>query len=91
MGVDEGVQHLASFAVVPGLPRADGASALEAGEDAFGGQLAEIVGGEAAIKWIAPGPEPSMVFPGHCDGYDLQSKVRFMFLLTNVTGIEVFS
>ena len=32
-----------------------------------------------------------MVFPGHCDGYDLQSKVRFMFLLTNVTGIEVFS
>lgn len=50
MGVDEGVQHLASFAVVPGLPRADGASALEAGEDAFGGQLAEIVGGEAARR-----------------------------------------
>ncbi len=98
MDVDDGVQR-ASFAVVLGLPGADWASALEAGEDAFGSQLAETVGGEAARRrggeaareWIAPVPEPRMVFPGHCDGYDLQSKVRFLFLLTNVTGIEVFS
>lgn len=90
MGVDDGVQR-ASFAVVLGLPGADGASALEAGEDAFGSQLAETVGGEAAREWISPVPEPRMVFPGHCDGYDLQSKVRFLFLVTNVTGIEVFS
>lgn len=49
MGVDDGVQR-ASFAVVLGLPGADWASALEAGEDAFGSQLAETVGGEAARR-----------------------------------------
>lgn len=48
MGVDEGVQRLVAFAVALGLPRADRAALLEAGDDAFGGQLPKIVGVEAA-------------------------------------------
>lgn len=48
VGVDDGVQRLVAFAVALGLPEADGAALLEAGDDAFGGQLAEIVGVEAA-------------------------------------------
>mgnify|MGYP002378658512 CR=1 FL=1 len=48
VGVDEGVQRLVAFAVALGLPGADGAALLEAGDDAFGGQLAEVVGIEAA-------------------------------------------
>ena len=48
MGVDEGVEGLVAFAVALGLPGADGASALEAGDDALGGQLAEVVGIESA-------------------------------------------
>ena len=48
MGVDEGVQRLVAFAVALGLPGADGAAFLEAGDNTFGGQLAEIVGVEAA-------------------------------------------
>ncbi|WP_435530936.1 hypothetical protein [Pseudotabrizicola alkalilacus] len=48
VGVDESVQRLIAFAVALGLPGADGAALLEAGDDAFGGQLAEIVGVEAA-------------------------------------------
>ena len=48
VGVDEGVEGLVAFAVALGLPRADGAALLKAGDDAFSGQLAEIVGVEAA-------------------------------------------
>ena len=48
VGVDEGVECLVALAVALGLPGADGASALEAGDDALGSQLAEIVGVEAA-------------------------------------------
>jgi len=48
VGVDEGVQRLVAFAVALGLPGADGAALFKAGDDAFGGQLAEIVGIEAA-------------------------------------------
>jgi hypothetical protein len=48
VGVDEGVEGLVAFAVALGLPGADGAAALEAGDDALGGQLAEVVGVEAA-------------------------------------------
>lgn len=47
VGVDEGVEGLVAFTVALGLPGADRASALEAGDDALGGQLAEIVGVEA--------------------------------------------
>ena len=43
MNVDEGVQSLVAFAVPLGLPGADGAALFKAGDDAFGGQLAEIV------------------------------------------------
>ena len=50
MGVDKGVQRLVAFAVALGSPEADGATLLEAGDDAFGGQLAEIVGGEEARR-----------------------------------------
>lgn len=50
MGVDEGVQCLVAFAVAPGLPGADRTALLEAGDDAFGCQLAEVVGVEAAGK-----------------------------------------
>jgi len=48
VGVDEGVQRLVAFAIALGLPGADGAALLEAGDNAFGGQLAEVVGIEAA-------------------------------------------
>lgn len=48
VGVDEGVEGLVAFAVAFGLPGADRASALETGDDALGGQLAEVVGVEAA-------------------------------------------
>ena len=48
MGVDEGVQRLVAFAVALGLPGADRAAFFEAGDDPFGGQLAEIVGVKAA-------------------------------------------
>lgn len=48
VGVDEGVQRLVAFAVALGLPGTDGAALLEAGDNAFGGQLAEVVGIEAA-------------------------------------------
>ena len=50
VSVDEGVEGLVAFAVALGLPGADGSAALEAGDDALGGQLAEIVGVEAAGK-----------------------------------------
>jgi hypothetical protein len=56
VGVDEGVEGLVALAVALGLPGADRAAALEAGDDALGGELAEVVGVEAAGKWIAPGP-----------------------------------
>jgi len=49
VGVDEGVERLVAFAVALGLPGADHwASALEAGDDALGGQLAKIVNHERA-------------------------------------------
>lgn len=48
VGVDEGVQRLIAFAVALGLPGTDGAPLFEAGDDAFGGQLAEVIGVEAA-------------------------------------------
>ncbi len=48
MGVDEGVEGLVALAVALGLPGADGTAPLEAGDDALGGQLAEVVGIEAA-------------------------------------------
>src|SRR5690606_12783366 len=48
VGIDEGVEGLVAFAVALGLPGADGAAPLEAGDDALGGQLAEVVGVEAA-------------------------------------------
>jgi hypothetical protein len=48
VGVDKGVQRLIAFAVALGLPRADGAALFEAGDDAFGGQLAEVVDIKAA-------------------------------------------
>ena len=48
MGVDEGVEGLVAFAVALGLPGADGAASLEAGDDALGGQLSEVVGVETA-------------------------------------------
>jgi len=55
VGVDEGAQRLVSFAVALGLPRADRAALLKTGDDAFGGQLAEIVRVEAAGEVDGPG------------------------------------
>ena len=48
MGIDEGVEGLVAFAVALRLPGADGSVALEVGDDGLGGQLAEVVGVEAA-------------------------------------------
>ena len=48
VGVDEGVQRLVAFAVTLGLPGADRAALLKTGDDAFGGQLSEIVRIQAA-------------------------------------------
>ena len=48
VGVDESVEGRVEFAVALGLPGADGAAALEAGDDTFRRQLAEVVGVEAA-------------------------------------------
>ena len=48
MGVDEGVEGLVALAVALGLPGADGTAPLEAGDDALGGQLAEVVGVQTA-------------------------------------------
>lgn len=48
MGIDEGVEGLVAFAVALWLPGADRTPVFEAGDDALGGQLAEIVGVEAA-------------------------------------------
>lgn len=46
--VDEGIEGLFGFAVALGLPGAARVAAPEAGDDAFGGQLAEVIGAEAA-------------------------------------------
>ena len=43
VSVDEGVEGLVALSFALGLPSADGPPALEAGEDALSGQLAEIV------------------------------------------------
>jgi len=55
VGVHEGVQRLAAFAVALRLPGADGTAPFEAGNDAFGGQLAEVVGIRAARKMYGAG------------------------------------
>ena len=47
VGVDEGVEGLVALAVALGLPGSDGTAALEAGDDALGGEPAEVVGVEA--------------------------------------------
>ncbi len=58
VGVDAGVQRLVALAVSFGLLGADEAALLEAGDDAFGGQLAETVGLEAAGEMDCAGAAP---------------------------------
>ena len=48
VGMDEGVAGFVALAVALGLPGADRAAALEAGDDAFGDQLAEVIGVEGS-------------------------------------------